>query len=54
MTAKEHQSDIALALANKNLNMLIAELAAKCAEIDTLKAELEAFKAKTPVQVPYA
>lgn len=46
MTQKEHQSAIALALANQNSNQLLSELACKCAEIDVLKAEVEALKAQ--------
>lgn len=46
MTKEEHQSALALALANQNMNMLLTELAGKCAEIDTLKADVETLKAQ--------
>ena len=46
MTKTEHQSAIALQMANQNMNLLLGELAAKCAEIDVLNAEIADLKAQ--------
>ncbi len=52
MTQKEHQSAIALALANQNLNQLLVELAAKCVEIDALQARVAELEKAAASAVP--
>lgn len=48
MTATEHRNALAIALANKNVNELLAELAETLAKNDALKAELASIKAVLP------
>jgi hypothetical protein len=40
MNLEQHQQRLALMVANQNVNDLIRQLAAKCAEVDALKAQL--------------
>lgn len=40
MSVNEHRLSIALQLAQQNLQVVVNELAAKCAELDELKAKI--------------
>lgn len=46
MIAIEHRQSLALALANSNVNGLLAELAEALAQIDTLKANEASLRAE--------
>lgn len=44
MTHNDYKNTIATQVANQAVNQLISELAAKCVEVDELKAQLDLYQ----------
>jgi hypothetical protein len=54
MTQNDYKSQIAAQVANSAVNQLIAELAAKCVEVDELKSQIALYEKLQPTPRPEA